>query len=538
MLQIIAQHPFSFNFVMCLLSYLAAGIFFNAAFMEPGEATYLLIAGIVAACAQGYVRQIIFFLCALLLFLYHIITQGNADILLLAELFLTAIVLYTERKDKSTLLIGITGAAFLCHLFYVQQTPVDVRQHDLSGIFLYMRQITQHGFNGIDFNPWHMYYLFHQPLHFIVAGYLYLTGSALWESTAAAAEGLQYLSLFYVTTASVFAAFILRELRLPQKIFYAGILLFMFNPTLFLFSGYISDDTPAMMWSIIAVYFLFRWYKTEKSLYILAAAAGFGFGVLTKLSVLMAVPAIISLFLCKISTSEGKRTDIFADLCLFVIIAVPLSLGWVIRNHILYDMQFYNIPDTSPWGQNFKYRTLGERIFDFSQISKPFINAPTAVDANIWLAMIKTELFGEWDMSIGNVFIYVPAKLLYLLNIFLKICTVAGILYLLHQAATDKLFRNKPFVWFFIVLYITLWGYSFKYAMDYPYACSTDYRLFAQLILPETAILCLCAARILRSGCRKSSFPIHIWQKAAANFLPVVALLYALLSAFIYVYGL
>lgn len=233
--------------------------------MEPGEATYLLIAGIVAACAQGYVRQIIFFLCALLLFLYHIITQGNADILLLAELFLTAIVLYTERKDKSTLLIGITGAAFLCHLFYVQQTPIDVRQHDLSGIFLYMRQITQHGFNGIDFNPWHMYYLFHQPLHFIVAGYLYLTGSALWESTAAAAEGLQYLSLFYVTTASVFAAFILRELCLPQKIFYAGILLFMFNPTLFLFSGYISDDTPAVMWSIIAVYFLFCWYKTEKA---------------------------------------------------------------------------------------------------------------------------------------------------------------------------------------------------------------------------------------------------------------------------------
>ena len=52
-LQIIAQHPFSFNFVMCLLSYLAAGIFFNAAFMEPGEATYLLIAGIVAAVHRG-----------------------------------------------------------------------------------------------------------------------------------------------------------------------------------------------------------------------------------------------------------------------------------------------------------------------------------------------------------------------------------------------------------------------------------------------------------------------------------------------------
>lgn len=121
-------------------------------------------------------------------------------------------------------------------------------------------------------------------------------------------------------------------------------------------------------------------------------------------------------------------------------------------------------------------------------------------------------------MSIGNVFIYVPAKLLYLLNIFLKICTVAGILYLLHQAATDKSSRNKPFVWFFIVLYITLWGYSFKYAMDYPYACSTDYRLFAQLILPETAILCLCAARILRSGCRKAHF-LYIYGKSSSKLL-------------------
>lgn len=202
MLQIIAQHPFSFNFVMCLLSYLAAGIFSMPHLWNRERQPIFSLQGLSPPAHRGMSARLYFSL-RFTAVLYHIITQGNADILLLAELFLTAIVLYTERKDKSTLLIGITGAAFLCHLFYVQQTPVDVRQHDLSGIFLYMRQITQHGFNGIDFNPWHMYYLFHQPLHFIVAGYLYLTGSALWESTAAAAEGLQYLSLFYVTTASV-----------------------------------------------------------------------------------------------------------------------------------------------------------------------------------------------------------------------------------------------------------------------------------------------------------------------------------------------
>ena len=65
---------------------------------------------------------------------------------------------------------------------------------------------------------------------------------------------------------------------------------------------------------------------------------------------------------------------------------------WVIRNHILYDMQFYNVPDTSPMGQNFKYLSLFDRLTDFSLLSKPFMNAPYVSDANILLAIFKTAV--------------------------------------------------------------------------------------------------------------------------------------------------
>jgi hypothetical protein len=53
--------------------------------------------------------------------------------------------------------------------------------------------------------------------------------------------------------------------------------------------------------------------------------------------------------------------------------------------------------------------------------------------------------------------------------------------------------------------------------MDYPYACSSDYRLFASLILPEVILLALFAQ-----------------QLKATKILFVASIFYALLNCFIY----
>ncbi len=387
------------------------------------------------------------------------------------------------------MLFAIIVASFLCHLSYVQATSLNMRQHDLQGIFFYMTEITRGGFNWRDFNPWNMYYLFHQPLHFVLCGYLYQLGLFLWNSSEATGESLQYLSLFFVTATSLLAILILYKLKLPFRLLIAGSLLFVFHPVFFLFSGYISDDTPVMFWSVATTYFLLCWYKNGRICYLMWAATCFGLGTLTKLSMLLMVPAIVFLFVYKLITCKTNRLFLFQGLCLFAIVALPLSLIWVIRNHILYDMPFYNVPDTAPFGQNFKILGLSERIFDFSQIFSPFLSIPQIVDANIWLAILKTELFGEWNFVLINSSVLIPAYTLYILHILLKICIIAG-LFCYFFLVIHKKNAVAPFTIFCFIQYLTVWIYCFKYAIDYPYACSTDYRLFAQILLPEVILVC------------------------------------------------
>lgn len=516
MFDFVEKHPCSFTFLVCLLLFLAASIFYGSSYISDVQISYLTITGLLALGLNGFYQRIGFILLALGGFLSFLAANTSSIGYLLGEYGILFLFILLNRTKNNIYLIAIIAAAFLLHLYYIQITPVNIRQHDLNGIMLYMHLITLNGINIFNFNPWHMYYLFHQPLHFIIAGYLFSAEIYLWNSRTLAAEGLQYLSLLYVTLTTLIAAGIFKELKITGKTFYACVTLFAFHPTFILFSGYISDDVPTIFWSVFIIYFIILWYKTEQSKYIACAAIGFGVGVLTKLSVLMLVPALCFIFIHKLFTTRENRQKIIQQLCLFIIIAVPLALLWIIRNHILFDMQFYNIPDTSPAGQNFKYLTLQERIGDFSMLFQPFINVPEVSDANIFLALIKTELFGEWDLSLIHPIIYWPAFALYILNIFIKIFALAGCLLIFCNSS-----KHHPAVVMLAILYLTVWGYAIKYALDYPYICSTDFRLFAQLILPETVLLSAILAKKIKS----------------TAFL-TITVIYAVLNCFIYIAGI
>ena len=355
------------------------------------------------------------------------------------------------------------------------------------------------------------YYFFHQPLHFFVLGCIYFFEVKIWVSSVLAEEGLQYVSLFYTTATMIVSCGILKRLFLQKKLFYAALIFFIFNPTLFLFSGYISDDALLLLFSLLSLYYTIFWHQTKQLYCILLAAFFFSLGALTKLSILLFVPAFCILFIAEL-VFPFKRL-ILNHICCFVIIAVPLSLIWVIRNHILYDMPFYNIPDTSPNGQNFKYLSFFNRIADFKELFIPFINAPYHADANIWLALIKTELFGEWRMAEPASLAYVIGFIIYILNIFVHILTLFAAFFLLF---TYRPRQDKILSLFFVVIYFTVFIYGFKYALDYPYVCSSDYRLLAIVLLPSCIIL--------------SKATPDKWQK----YLLSLSLLYACLSCSFY----
>lgn len=497
-------------FGICLLLFISAGIFFNTIWTDAFP--FLLMFILFISCTDLFFERFGLILLCLISALLFVIF-GEADIFLLVG-EITAITLITlkNKKDSDSTIFAIVAISFVLHLYYIQNTAVDTHQHDLRGILFYIKSITQNGFNFLDFNPWQMYYLFHQPLHFIIAGNLYLADLHFLGSEIAAQESLQYLSLFYVTVSTLIAIAIFKRLNLKGSLLYAASILFSFHPSLFLFSGYISNDVAVFFWTLLFLYNLICWYQDNQLKHIIFAALCFGLGVLSKLSILIITPAVCLLFLYKLYKSSDKSL-ILKHLCLFIVIAVPLSLIWIIRNHILFDMSLFNIPDTSPAGQNFKYLTFLERIGDFSGLSAPFINAPGIAEGNIWLALIKTELFGEWDLSLLHPIVYIPAFILYLCNILLKLTVLFGGIWLFAHIKKED-FLNV----FFVLIYFTIWVYCFKYAMDYPYVCSTDYRLFSALLLPEIIILI-------------SSF------RGKANLFVSFCLFYAFLSSFIYVFS-
>lgn len=517
MYSLFVKHPLCLLFTICLLLFLAAGIFFS----KIQSVWFIITAFFLIAAQRGIFTKVCSGFLALGVFAATTFSHIPAILVLVSALVILANTAYSRKDEPYIFEFTVIAAAFILHLFYAEYTPTDIRQHDLSGIVLYMREIIKNGLNWQDFNPWIMYYLFHQPLHFIIAGYLYLFELKAGVSSSSALEGLQYLSLFYVTGTTILGMAIFKELKIYSLLYKSILLLLVFHPSLFLFTGYISDDTPVLFWCFAFNYLLLLWYKTERIRYISGAAVCFGFGVLTKLSLLMLIPAAGLLFLCKLWQEKGKREQILCHISLFCIIAVPLALAWIIRNHIFYDMQFYNIPDTSPEGQSFRYLSLKDRISDFSLLTNPFINAPKVADANIFLALIKTELFGEWDYGLISSVLYYPAATLYAIAIILKILVLIMAVRLLANICC-KCVNIPSELLFFATQYVTIFIYSFRYALLYPYICSTDYRLFAQIMLPELILIA--------SGC--SSL---IYKKAASRFLFAASVLYVLLSVGIYI---
>lgn len=514
MINLIIKNPFISTFMTCLLFFLTAGMFFGNTYVDSICINYILISIAFIFLQKKFIEYILSAWIVLLILALNLFVIKNDLILLLTEIGFTFYFIYKNKNNSSVVTFFIIATSFFIHLFYVQKTNIDFLQHDLSGIIAYMTNISENGFAWKSFNPWYMYYTFHQPLSFLIAQYIYLFGIKLWISSMVAFEGIQYISLFYTTALSILFAKILYILKFRGILYYGLLTLFTFNPTLTLFSGYISNDVAVLFWILFTIYYVLYWYKTSKLKYISIAGMGFGLGVLSKLSILILVPAISILFLLKLINSPKKHL-IIKGISLFIIITVPISLSWIIRNHILFDMQFYNIPDTSPEGQNFKLLTLFDRITDFSMFFSAFINAPKVVDANMVLAIIKTELFGEWDFSLLNKNVIIPSYILYYINIILKAFVFYGCFYLLVK---HRMIKNS-YVLLFIVIYLSSYLYMFNYAIKYPYICSTDYRLFASLMVAECMILGYLSRNDITFG----------------RLIFVTSIIYAMLSSIIYI---
>ena len=129
------------------------------------------------------------------------------------------------------------------------------------------------------------------------------------------------------------------------------------------------------------------------------------------------------------------------------------------------------------------------------------------------LALIKTELFGEWDLGKINPHIIPFAATLYGINIIIKITTFLFCIYFITKHR-ESLFSYTTLLAF---TYILIWGYSINYAISYPYICSNNYRLFALASLAEIILL----GNIINN-------------REYSKFMLIFSIVYAVLSTLIY----
>ena len=118
--------------------------------------------------------------------------------------------------------------------------------------------------------------------------------------------------------------------------------------------------------------------------------------------------------------------------------------------------------------------SLSDKLFDFSNIFHIFPDIwKGGLEHNIWLALIKTSVFGEWVWS-G----YFWAVIVYVLAIVLAVFVVYSFVGVFkYKLGKDFGLNLAIIVYCFVV--IALWVSLWK---KYPYFCSTEFRYIISLV--------------------------------------------------------
>ncbi|MDE7138123.1 MAG: hypothetical protein K2O29_06670, partial [Ruminococcus sp.] len=192
------------------------------------------------------------------------------------------------RTQLNSLLI--IGTGFLLKMYYVLQTSVYTRQHDLgsfgsdAGHAGYIEYLL---FNHhiADFDVRDRWQFYHPPLHHTISAiWIHINENIFLTGRDPARESLQTLTLFYSMCIIISAYRILRHFALKGKALYIPLTIISFHPAFILLSGSINNDILSVAFILGAVITTLKWYENPTMKNILKIAVCIGLGMMTKLS--------------------------------------------------------------------------------------------------------------------------------------------------------------------------------------------------------------------------------------------------------------
>lgn len=406
-----------------------------------------------------------------------------------AAIYLFATKLMTNKKF--ILLMLILG--FLIRLAYIMTITIYRKQHDagsvedMDGHVGYIAYILNNG-SLPDFDVREVYQFYHPPLHHILEAIwiriqllfgLSLDNEYVWEN-------IQILTLFYSCCCMILCYKFFRKLGLDGKGLCASMAIVIFCPTFIIFSGSINNDVLSVVFMLGALINTLYWYESRSFKRIICIALCIGFGMMTKLSVCIAAPAVAFIFIYVFFKNLNNIKKYIAQYVAFIGICAPLGLWWGIRNLISYGVPItyvMELPETS--SQYVGNIPLMQRLFDFNPIQFENIGTQFTMydgkynEYNPLVALFKTSCFDEL-FNVNN-FPMVAGwdKLLFWFSVLVGVIGFVAMIYVFMNDKTMS-FVNKTFIG---IMYGVLFISYYIFCIKFPHVCSENIRYSVLLIV-------------------------------------------------------
>ncbi len=402
-------------------------------------------------------------------------------------IFIAAIYLIVNEKlSTRNVILLIAVSSFLLHVMYICYTAYTVRQHDvgtigwLGGHVGYVEYFLQHNFQLPNFNPLDAWQFYHPPVHHLIAAVWVKLNTLLGTNYNQAIESIQILTLFYSGCITIISYKIFKELNLKKLALIIPFAIVCFHPTLTILSGSINNDILCITLMMAAILWTIRWYKKPKMTVVIMIALLVGISMLVKTSGFLVAPGIAVVFLIKLIQEYKMWLKLSCQYLVFGLISIPVGMSWSIYELLRYDVAINHIPRlASNIPQALNDYSVFNRLFDFSPafLQNIFEAFGTPYrEHNIFIAILKNSVFGEFNLAEKNASNVVFAHILFYINALLVAVSIACMIYAVIKKSKTIDWGMKSFL---MALYLGIFGFYIKFALDYTAIASMDYRYMA-----------------------------------------------------------
>lgn len=481
----------------------------------------------VLLCSCMGIFTAILIMCAEKLKLH---TDEYADIVLLEGVLLFFAVfawcifcIWVEKGITENVILLILFGGFLIRVFYAVLTNSFFFQNDTCAFvendYGHMGYVYYIYANGRlpNLDPTCHFQYYQPPLHHAIFALFAKLFEIVGFEQQEMRELLQIPAVVYGTLTLFFINKIGVRLKLSVSGRAIGLGFVTFLPYSIIFGGALNNDSLMTLLMVMALYFTLVWYENPGYKEIILMAICIGCSMMTKLSGVLAAPAMAVLMLQKAWQERVRVKEFVKQFLCFGVIAFPLGLWYSVLHYVQYGMPFGFVPRISEESEQFiGTHAKWSRFFDFGNAFKSLAIrwGGESTDYNIPIALVKFAVFAEGDFYELTPTLLVVGSAMFWVVLTMGILAVIAFVYWILQK--ENTIMEKVFVT--AILTVPLLSY-FKFCLSYRFVCTMNIRYILVVVYFAFMILGTVLAGIIQKLGQKSSRILKIAATPVLGFV-------------------